>query len=109
MVPRATGRTFDASSFPATMEVSGEIQLQSGEGSAIRSNASPRPDLAPHYIISAHEITVDQTSHLGGMIMGRVFKGRWNNSVVAVKFLSQETLMDVGQISVVSWRKHRTT
>jgi hypothetical protein len=51
----------------------------------------------PHYIIAAREITADRDSPLGSnRRTGSVFKGSWNNSVVAVKVLSNETPVDVG-------------
>ena len=49
-----------------------------------------------HYIIAPEEITADQDSPLGvGRRNGRVFKGTWNNSLVAIKLLSNDTPVDV--------------
>ena len=61
------------------------------------SNVSSQPTSTPHYIIAAQEITADRESQLGSARRtGSVFKGFWNNSVVAVKVLSSETPVDVG-------------
>lgn len=57
---------------------------------------SPQPRSTPHYIIGAQEITADRESQLGtSRRTGSVFKGFWNNNVVAVKVLSNETPVDV--------------
>jgi hypothetical protein len=65
------------------------------------SNASSQPTSTPHYIIAAQEITADRESQLGSARRtGSVFKGFWNNSVVAVKVLSSETPVDVGRSSL---------
>jgi hypothetical protein len=78
---------------------SGEVGLPSVQAPVLPSNPSPQSDSTPHYIISAQEITADRDSPLGtAKRTGSVFKGLWNNSIVAIKVLSNETSGDVGQI-----------
>jgi hypothetical protein len=52
--------------------------------------------LAPHYIIAPEEIVADRDSPLGlGRRNGGVFKGFWNNSLVGIRLLSNDTPVDV--------------
>jgi hypothetical protein len=61
---------------------------------------APSPPSTPHYIIATHEITADPDASMGSTRRtGSVFKGFWNNSLVAVKVLSSETPVDVRRIS----------
>lgn len=52
------------------------------------------PTSAPssqHYMIASEDVSVDQTNPLGpAQRNGRVLKGYWNDSVVAVKLLKSE-------------------
>jgi hypothetical protein len=55
---------------------------------------SPLAGLTPQYIIAAEEVTADRDAPLGRGST-KVFKGFWNNSLVAVKILSDESPIDV--------------
>jgi hypothetical protein len=60
--------------------------------------ASPEPGSTPPYIISPEEVTADAENDSVAPTTrrpGRVFKGLWNNSTVAIKVLSNETPVDV--------------
>jgi hypothetical protein len=51
-----------------------------------------------HYLIPPEEITADRDSPLGvGRRNGSVFKGIWNNSLVAIRVLSNDTPLDVSR------------
>jgi hypothetical protein len=66
-------------------------------------NISPIVVLAPQYIIAADEVTVDQDLPLGkGSTNG--FRGLWNNSLVAIKVLSDESALDVRLPPTVPWK-----
>ena len=56
-----------------------------------------QPRSSPHYLIGAQEITADRESQLGtnSRRTGTVFKGFWNDKVVAVKVLSNEIQVNV--------------
>jgi len=74
---------------------SGETEIPHGEAS-IPPSVSSRLALTPHYIITPEEITTDQDSPLGvGRRNGGVFKGFWNNSLVGIRLLSNDTPVDV--------------
>lgn len=51
--------------------------------------------LTSHYVIAAEEITTDRNPLLGKNRSERVFKGFWNDSLVAVKALSDQIPVDV--------------
>ena len=57
------------------------------------------PHLNSHYVMAAEEIKIDKKSPLGKNRRGRVFKGSWNESLVAVKILSDETPVVVSRFS----------
>jgi hypothetical protein len=65
-----------------------------------KTSGRPSPNSNPHYVIATQEITADQDAPLGApRRTGSVFKGFWNNSLVAVKILSNDTPADVGYLS----------
>jgi len=62
----------------------------------------------PHYIIAPEEITADQESPLGvGRRNGRVFRGIWNNSLVAIRLLSNDTPVDTLLEHIRDWQALR--
>lgn len=74
---------------------SGETQILHGEVS-FSPSVSSQLALTPHYIIAPEEIVADRDSPLGvGRRNGGVFKGFWNNSLVGIRFLSNDAPMDV--------------
>jgi hypothetical protein len=75
---------------------SGETEILHGEA-PIPPSVSSQLALTPHYIIAPEEIRiVDRDSPLGvGRRNGGVFKGSWNNSLVGIKLLSNDTPVDV--------------
>jgi hypothetical protein len=63
----------------------------------------PPPASTPHYVIATQDITADRESPLGTpRRAGSVYKGFWNNSLVAVKVLSNDTSLDVGRLSYLA-------
>lgn len=59
--------------------------------SAMSFNAVPTSIPSQHYIIASEDVSVDQATPLGAVKHnGKVFKGYWNESVVAVKFLKSD-------------------
>jgi hypothetical protein len=63
----------------------------------------PPPAATPHYVIATQDITADRESPLGTpRRAGSVYKGFWNNSLVAVKVLSNDTSLDVGRLSCLA-------
>ena len=72
------------------------IDLLSVKASRHPSNFSSQSVSTPHYVIPTQEIAADRDSPLGAnRRTGCVFKGFWNNSVVAVKVLAVDTPIDV--------------
>lgn len=77
-----------------------EDELLTPKASRLPSDISLESAQTPHYVIATQEVTADPDSPLGTKRtgIGSVFKGSWNNSIVAVKLLSKETPGDVGRI-----------
>jgi hypothetical protein len=76
-----------------------DAELVSSQALSHPSEHSSQPASTPHYVIATQEITADRDCPLGkNKRTGSVFKGFWNNSLVAVKFLSNETQVDVGRV-----------
>jgi hypothetical protein len=75
---------------------SGETETSHGEASTPPS-VSSQLALTPHYIIAPEEIVADRYSPLGvgRRNHGGVFKGFWNNSLVGIRLLSNDTPVDV--------------
>jgi hypothetical protein len=70
---------------------SGETEVPHGE-----APISPSISSRSHYIIASEEIIANRDSPLGlRKRNGGVFKGFWNNSLVAIRYLSNETPLDV--------------
>jgi hypothetical protein len=81
---------------------SSDVELPSAQASGLSSTLYSQPTgrPTPRHVIAAQEVTADRNCRLGtSKRTGNVFKGFWNNSLVAVKMLPKETPVDVGQIS----------
>jgi hypothetical protein len=81
-----------------------EIGLPSVQALESSSNLSLQPASTPYYVISPQEIAADRDSPLRTTKRtGTVFKGFWNNSIVAVKILSNDSPVDVRNISFTNF------
>jgi serine/threonine protein kinase len=84
------------------MESATASNVESSNPSTNLSSSSTSP-----YLIAGEEITTDRKSPLGRNRRGRVFKGFWNDSVVAVKILSNDTSVDTLLDRIHSWQSLR--
>jgi hypothetical protein len=76
-----------------------DAEPPSGQAPGLSSAPQLQPQSTPHYIVAAQDITTDRDSRLGtSKRSSSVFKGFWNNSLVAVKILSNEAPTDVSRI-----------
>lgn len=74
------------------------------DNSLPQSQAPLAEPTTPHWIVPTEQVAADSDAPLGGSRRaGNVFKGTWNNTVVAVKILSKDTSVDVSLLSAVSF------